>query len=467
MYERWESAWGDAWVGWGLSRVNEIGVREKKKKKEQKKSSNIVMRTTPGLERTASEHAFFVFRQYDVDGSGGLSGEELKRCLMEYEFGHCFSAQEAELAVQLLSRSGAQEVSYKDFAVWWTQTNRFKLLQWTPDEVEHLLLLRQRFALLDKDRNGSISRAEFRSLHRQLTDDGFELGSLTECMDQIDTDHSNSIDFNEFVVFCKRLNLFRPKAKPKPAATGSSDHRGGGPKSIGDILRSAQEAKAQHQEKTVEQAAAANVAAEEESAPVLSAPAPPVVDPTAPKDEKLERWSNREDPSKYVSKVLEKSGYNVLKAFRKYDTDNSSSISASEFRRLVRDLGYHLTEDEAKLQVKLIATRGGTEIEFGEFKKWWTSQDRLAQFNWDDDELERYHYFDALFSQFDADANGHLDVDEFGKLHQAMVEKGFNLPACDECLRAMDTDGNHKVSFNEFVTFLKDSGVFQYWNVKG
>jgi Ca2+-binding EF-hand superfamily protein len=85
------------------------------------------------------------------------------------------------------------------------------------------------------------------------------------------------------------------------------------------------------------------------------------------------RLPKAETPEQYVDKVLERSGYNVLKAFRKYDTDNSSSISPSEFRKLVRDLGYRLTEREAELQVKLIATRGGisgqNEISFGEFKK--------------------------------------------------------------------------------------------------
>jgi Ca2+-binding EF-hand superfamily protein len=65
--------------------------------------------------------------------------------------------------------------------------------------------------------------------------------------------------------------------------------------------------------------------------------------------------------------------------------------------------------------------------------------------------LERYSYFDELFSKFDRDDNGLIDLEEFNALSEGRSKDGFNLPEKEECLKQMDADKNLKINFNEFV----------------
>jgi len=180
------------------------------------------------------------------------------------------------------------------------------------------------------------------------------------------------------------------------------------------------------------------------------------------------RTSEREAPEAYVEKVLDRSGYSVLKAFRKYDRDRSSSISASEFRRLARDLGIHLSEEEARLQVKLIATRGGEEIQFGEFRAWFQKHDSLETLRWSERELESYRFFSGLFDAVDVDGSGLIEPAEFGQLHQRMRSEGFLIPEdAAECMAAMDEDRNGKISFNELMAYLKRLDAFAARRIGG
>ena len=148
------------------------------------------------------------------------------------------------------------------------------------------------------------------------------------------------------------------------------------------------------------------------------------------------------------------------------DVDNSSSINAQEFRRLVRDLGYHLSPNECKLQIKLIVQREHRdEIEFGEFKNWWIRHaDKLNA--WDSKELERYQYFSNMFDRIGRDESGSIDASEFDPLYEEMINGGFTLPEKDILLKDMDTDGNGRISFNEFVEYLKTTDAFNDWKIE-
>ena len=136
------------------------------------------------------------------------------------------------------------------------------------------------------------------------------------------------------------------------------------------------------------------------------------------------------------------------------------TIDASEFQKLVRDLGYTLSDEECALQVKLIATRGGKEIEFGEFKQWWSQHaDKLEQ--WNPTELERLKYFASIFDEVDADHSGLIDSEaEFSALHASLVAKGFKLPELAQCRKEMDADHNLKISYDELVAYMRTMGAF-------
>ncbi len=90
------------------------------------------------VQRENSDHTFFLFRRYDEDNSGGLSSEEVRKLFADYQLGVKLSDEEAgskeerncpfgfslfglDLVVKMLSKSGAKEISYADFKLFWSQ----------------------------------------------------------------------------------------------------------------------------------------------------------------------------------------------------------------------------------------------------------------------------------------------------------------------------------------------------------
>ena len=60
--------------------------------------------------------------------------------------------------------------------------------------------------------------------------------------------------------------------------------------------------------------------------------------------------------------------------FKKFDSDNSNTISVDEFQNLVEYLGESLTDSEINSAVKELDTDGSGIIECEEFLSWWTSK---------------------------------------------------------------------------------------------
>jgi len=50
--------------------------------------------------------------------------------------------------------------------------------------------------------------------------------------------------------------------------------------------------------------------------------------------------------------------------FKKYDTDNSGSITIKEFRNMSYDLGYYLSDTELELAVKKLDRTGSGSITY-------------------------------------------------------------------------------------------------------
>lgn len=71
----------------------------------------------------------------------------------------------------------------------------------------------------------------------------------------------------------------------------------------------------------------------------------------------------------------------VKEIFQKFDADNSKSIDAMEFQRLCNSLGYEFaTRSEVEKAVAMLDDDNSGTIEWEEFRKWWQSNDKFADF---------------------------------------------------------------------------------------
>jgi hypothetical protein len=87
--------------------------------------------------------------------------------------------------------------------------------------------------------------------------------------------------------------------------------------------------------------------------------------------------------------------------FQKYDKNNSGKLNEKEFRHLCRDLGYHLTQQELDLDMKLLDINGDGRIGYQEFIQWWKSDNRFQKLQWGPERLKLIHQLSEKFAKYE------------------------------------------------------------------
>jgi Ca2+-binding EF-hand superfamily protein len=140
--------------------------------------------------------------------------------------------------------------------------------------------------------------------------------------------------------------------------------------------------------------------------------------------------------------------------FDKYDADGSGEISPEEFREMVYEMGYFLSEKEFSVAILMLDLDGSGEISYDEFLKWWRTDERFKKLQLTDAQFELMQHTSAYFQYFDKDSSGTLDREEFRQCHADLVKNCVTDMDFERCMANLDTDGNGEVSFNEYVDYL-------------
>uniref|UniRef100_A0A7S4NII4 EF-hand domain-containing protein n=1 Tax=Paramoeba aestuarina TaxID=180227 RepID=A0A7S4NII4_9EUKA len=150
-------------------------------------------------------------------------------------------------------------------------------------------------------------------------------------------------------------------------------------------------------------------------------------------------------PPKPLSKIM----------FEKYDTDNSGSIDADEFKHLTQELGYRLTDEQLKWAVSQIDDSGDGLIEYEEFIAWWKKDDRMATLKLDDEAIFFRAQAFSVFQQYDKDNDGSIDDAEFADFYQDLIAKGLTDKDQEAAKKDLDADGDGSIQFNEYIRWLQ------------
>ena len=140
----------------------------------------------------------------------------------------------------------------------------------------------------------------------------------------------------------------------------------------------------------------------------------------------------------------------VKSLFQKYDTDGSGRLAKKELLTLLKDdLG--MKDDQAQACYMLVDKDGGGDLSFDEFLGWLRSGEGFKNI----DNSSRYYYIQkaiAEFKKYDKDGNGTIDKEEFKCLMTSLGCKDES--QFDSALRSLDTSGDGKISFPEFLAWL-------------
>eukprot|EP01083_Nonionella_stella_P064798 169221_1 len=159
--------------------------------------------------------------------------------------------------------------------------------------------------------------------------------------------------------------------------------------------------------------------------------------------------------------------------FDKFDTSHDGKIGTSEFRQLCYKSGYYLSDEELKQGLLVVDADGSGEVDYDEFKKWWSQSDRFAMFALDDEALESRKAAMDTFQAYDADMSGTIEQDEFESLYNDIVSQKLTSEAKEKVWEWMSA-GTDKISFNRYLqwlakqesspikTLLTDASLMQY-----
>jgi Ca2+-binding EF-hand superfamily protein len=137
--------------------------------------------------------------------------------------------------------------------------------------------------------------------------------------------------------------------------------------------------------------------------------------------------------------------------FRKYDVDNSGAIDLEEFRNLIYDLG--ITDEGIIIEraFEEVDENKNKLISFDEFFAWWKTKEKFKRI---DENIYAVRAASDVFSKYDKDRSGFLDVQEFQKCLAEFANSMKQEYEVEQIVKALDKDGDGRISFHEFIAWL-------------
>lgn len=159
---------------------------------------------------------------------------------------------------------------------------------------------------------------------------------------------------------------------------------------------------------------------------------------------------------------LEAKAESIRNLFEHLDRNGDGTITALEFRKGLRDLGFDLDDFELSQLVRHCDLNGNGEVSYREFESFVTAPemkdsdvqevlDRLR------DIVEGRHSWNAMqdvFEEFDTDLSGAIEVDE---LHEGLRRFGITLSVAEaeRVLKRFPHSSHNRIRYRDFVAAMR------------
>ena len=102
---------------------------------------------------------------------------------------------------------------------------------------------------------------------------------------------------------------------------------------------------------------------------------------------------------------------------------------------------------------------GSGKIELKEFTQWWKRADRWEELKLDGAELEKRKNAADTFNSFDPSKSGTLQAKDFAAFYKDLVANKLTTKTEAQALADFDTNKDGKLSFAEYIEWLKRQGT--------
>jgi len=144
--------------------------------------------------------------------------------------------------------------------------------------------------------------------------------------------------------------------------------------------------------------------------------------------------------------------------FEKFDKDKSGFIDNSEFQQCAFILGYALTDLDIQSLLKVLDADGNGKVDLNEFGKWWAISDRWSQLKLTDDDLNIRKISAETFNEYDDKHTGYVISEEFDAFYSDLVDQSLTKKSKDEFQQDLDAKAG-KIHFKNYIDWLTKLGT--------
>ncbi|XP_037526330.1 calmodulin-like [Rhipicephalus sanguineus] len=144
----------------------------------------------------------------------------------------------------------------------------------------------------------------------------------------------------------------------------------------------------------------------------------------------------------------------LRREFEWYDKDGDGQITAEDLGAMMSVLGFNLTQEELEMEIAEVDRMDGDGmINFSEFVAKNAGDITLPDIT-PRDSTPTAEEIRVIFQLIDRHGNGFLTLDELRRFFAAFDEEGLTDEEIEEFTREADTDGDGKISYDEFVALM-------------